>query len=161
MFKLNKNAEPFRPSNRVENTKSKIVHLNKNRSNQNSIVKEKDNNLSNLDNKSNSDNSKLKNEYSNKNSSNQNSSILKDKSNHLSNSDNKSKLDNSNKRRWKEEKIDENSNKNIINNVKSKKYFKRDNYRSYTKVDILHNEKILIEYNDYPSAMSVFKYLDI
>ena len=126
MFKLNGNAKPFRPSNKQECTNSKVDYLNKGRSNQNNI--------------------------------------LKDKINILSNSDNKSKLDNSNENKGKKErnrevKIDENSNKNIITPIKSKRYFKKD-HRSNGKNVFLHNKKTL-EYNDYPSAISVFEYLNI
>lgn len=108
-----------------------------------------------------STNSKV--EPSNKSRYNQNS-ILKEKSTILSNLDNKSKLDNSNKsienkQKRRERKTDENSNKNIIPSDNSRRYFKRD-YRFNVKSVPLQCEKLL-EHKDYPSAISVFEYLNI
>ena len=126
MFKLNENAKPFKPSFKTERTNSKIEPLNKSRYNKNSILKEKNNLLSNLGNKSKLDNSDKNIE---------------------------------NKQKKREIKTDEKSNKNIITYDNSRRYFKRD-YRFNIKSVSLQCEKLL-EHKDYPSAISVFEYLNI
>ena len=129
MSNLNGNAKPFKPSFKPESNNSKVEPLNKSRCNQNTILKDKSNILSNLDNKS-----KLNNLNEN-----------------IENIENKQKK--------RERKTDEKSNKNIITYDNSRRYFRKDN-RFNAKNVLLQCEKSL-EHNDYPTAISVFEYLNI